>query len=155
MRRSLVALVALAVLAAPSVVAAARCEQTTIVDLEDEVMCPVCAMPLGLAREAPQARRERAFIAGLIESCRSKDEIKDALVAEFGPAVLAEPAAGGFSASAYVVPLVTGAGILGGVALAFARWRRRTGPGRPPERSVAALGDAERRALEAELDRMR
>jgi cytochrome c-type biogenesis protein CcmH/NrfF len=98
MRPGLAALLALAVLALPSAAVAARCAQTTIADLEDEVMCPVCAMPLGQAREAPQARRQRAFIARLIATCRSKDEIKAALVSEFGPAVLAEPARGGDAA---------------------------------------------------------
>ena len=65
------------------------CPQTSLGDLEDEVMCPVCGTSLGLASESPQAQRERAFIQGLIDDCRSKDEIKDALVAEFGDEVLA------------------------------------------------------------------
>ncbi|MEJ7716928.1 MAG: hypothetical protein WKF31_02815 [Thermoleophilaceae bacterium] len=54
-RRSLIGLVA-----APA--AAAACPQTNLPDLEDEVMCTVCGTTLGLATEAPQAQRERAFI---------------------------------------------------------------------------------------------
>ena len=54
-------------------------------------MCPVCGTPLGLASESPQAQRERAYIERLIASCRSKDEVKQALVAEFGDSVLALP----------------------------------------------------------------
>ncbi len=54
-------------------------------------MCPVCGTPLGLASEAPQAQDERAYIQELVESCKSKDEIKQALVAEFGENVLALP----------------------------------------------------------------
>jgi cytochrome c-type biogenesis protein CcmH/NrfF len=126
MRRALVVLVALAALALPAAAAAAAggCPQTTVADLEDEVMCPVCGMPLGLAREAPQARRERALIARQIAACRSKDDIKAALVEEFGPAVLAEPPRGGFGAAAYVVPPIAGAIVLAGVVLALRRWRR-------------------------------
>ena len=40
-----------------------QCPKTTLGDVEDEVMCPVCGTPLGLATEAPQAERERALIA--------------------------------------------------------------------------------------------
>jgi cytochrome c-type biogenesis protein CcmH len=130
---------------------ASACPETSLGDLEDEVMCPVCAMPLGQAREAPQARRQRAFIARLIATCRSKDEIKAALVSEFGPAVLAEPARGGFNTSAYLVPLVAGSGALAAVALALRRWRRRCAP----PASVPALGDRDQERLEAELERLR
>jgi len=124
MKRALVALIVLAALALPPAALAAGCLQTTVVDLEDEVMCPVCGMPLGLAREAPQARRERAFIARQIAACRSKDDIKAALVEEFGPAVLAEPPRRGFGATVYGVPLVAGGAVLAGVILALRRWRR-------------------------------
>jgi cytochrome c-type biogenesis protein CcmH len=104
--------------------AAADCTKTSVSDLEDEVMCPVCGTSLGLAREAPQARRERAYIARLVRSCRSKDEIKAALVDEFGDSVLALPSKDGFNLSAYVAPLL--AMLLAGAAIviALARWRR-------------------------------
>jgi cytochrome c-type biogenesis protein CcmH len=104
--------------------AAADCTKTSVADLEDEVMCPVCGTSLGLAREAPQARRERAYIARLVRSCRSKDEIKAALVDEFGDSVLALPSRDGFNLSVYVAPLL--AMLLAGAAIvvALARWRR-------------------------------
>jgi cytochrome c-type biogenesis protein CcmH len=104
--------------------AAADCTKTSVSDLEDEVMCPVCGTSLGLAREAPQARRERAYIARLVRSCHSKDDIKAALVDEFGDSVLALPSKHGFGLSAYVAPLL--AMLLAGAAIvvALARWRR-------------------------------
>jgi cytochrome c-type biogenesis protein CcmH/NrfF len=76
---------------APAAAIAKDCPQTTLGDIEDEVMCPVCGTPLGLASEAPQAERERAFILRLVDDCKSKDEVKQALVAEFGDRVLALP----------------------------------------------------------------
>lgn len=117
---AVVTLIALVVTA----VAAADCTKTSVADLEDEVMCPVCGTSLGLAREAPQARRERAYIARLVRSCHSKDEIKAALVDEFGDSVLALPSKDGFNLSAYVAPLL--AMLLAGAAIivALARWRR-------------------------------
>ena len=109
-------------LAAP---AAAACPQTSLGDLEDEVMCPVCGTSLGIASEAPQAQRERAFIQGLIDDCRSKDEIKDALVAEFGDEVLALPDDQGFDLAAYLVPLAILLGAGAAIAIGVRRWRAR------------------------------
>lgn len=139
MRAWIAAVATLIALVATAAAAAAGCAKTSVADLEDEVMCPVCGTSLGLAREAPQARRERAYIARLVRSCRSKDEIKAALVDEFGDSVLALPRKDGFNLSAYVAPLL--AMLLAGAAVvvALARWRRaganasarRTTPGSP------------------------
>jgi cytochrome c-type biogenesis protein CcmH len=70
--RVVVAALALAALA-PAAAAAQDCPKTTLGDIEDEVMCPVCGTPLGLASEAPQAQDERAYIQQLIDQCKSKD----------------------------------------------------------------------------------
>lgn len=153
MRRLILALVAIALLA-PAVAQAASCRQTTVADLEDEVMCPVCGTTLGLAREAPLAKRERALIKRLINSCHSKQQIKDELVAEFGPAVLAEPPDRGIGIAAYAVPLAAGALVLAGVLAAFGRWRRRE-PKSEAAPATRAVSRAEMRALEAELDDLR
>src|SRR5687768_18465260 len=92
MRPAVLALAAaLALLLVPAAAPAQDCPKTTLGDIEDEVMCPICGTPLGLASEAPQAQQERAYIERLIADCRSKDEIKRALVAQFGDAVLALP----------------------------------------------------------------
>jgi cytochrome c-type biogenesis protein CcmH len=106
--------------------------RASLTDIEDEVMCPICGTPLNLAA-APQAERERAFIRRLIARGQTKDEIKDALVREYGPEVLATPESGGFDLAAWAVP---GAGIvIAAIALAIGvrRWRRR-----PPAPEAAA-----------------
>jgi cytochrome c-type biogenesis protein CcmH len=152
--RRFILILAEVALLAPAMAQAATCRQTTVADLEDEVMCPVCGTTLGLAREAPLAKRERALIKRLINSCHSKQQIKDDLVAEFGPAVLAEPPDRGIGVAVYVVPLAAGVVVLAGVLAAFRRWRRRE-----PESDAAppapALSRAELRALEAELEELR
>jgi cytochrome c-type biogenesis protein CcmH/NrfF len=108
--------------------AAAACPRTSLGDLEDEVMCPVCGTSLGLATEAPQAQRERAFIQRLIDQCKSKDEVKTALVAEFGDEVLALPDDEGFEIAAYLIPLAVLVGAGGAIALGARRWRGRPRP---------------------------
>ena len=127
-RAALTVLTALALGAAPATALAQDCPKTTLGDIEDEVMCPVCGTPLGLASEAPQAQDERAYIQQLIDRCRSKDEVKQALVAEYGENVLALPGDEGDDdlgdVLVYVIPAV-------GIAFAVVRWRRPERPGRP------------------------
>ena len=140
----------LAMLAAPA--AALACPKTSTSDVADEVMCLQCGVPLNLAEDAPSAKRERAYIQQMVDQCRSKAQIKDALVAQFGHNVLADPKSKG----AWLVPAIAfGAAV---IALAFAAlrfWRRRRGP-KPSataaaEPSPALTGDAAR--LQADIDR--
>ena len=132
--RTVAATLALLLVLAP---AALACPRTSLGDLEDEVMCPVCGTSLGLATEAPQAQRERAFIQGLIDDCKSKDEIKTALVAQFGDEVLATPGDDGFDLAAYLVPLaiLLGAGAV--IFIGVRRWRARPASAEPEGRASA------------------
>lgn len=126
MRRGTALLMCIALAGFPAV-AVAKCPQTTLAQIENQVMCPVCGVPLGLATEAPQAQRQRAFILDQVDQCRSEDQILDALVAEYGPGVLALPTATGLGAMAYLVPI--GAALLATALLIVIaiRWRRGRG----------------------------
>ena len=149
MRRLAAALVAaLALVVAPSA-AAADCPKTTLGDVEDEVMCPVCGTPLELATEAPQAQRERELIQRLIARCRTKKQIKQVLAAQFGDRVLATPDDSGFDLAAYVVPALAILLAAGAIAFAALRWRRRRGPPAAP----APTGGAAQSKLESDLER--
>ena len=122
------AVLALALLAiAPLGGASAATPQTSLSEISSEVMCPVCGTLLELA-ESPQALREKAFISRLVDEGKSKGQIKDILVAEYGTEVLALPRGSGFDLSAYLVPIV--AFVVAAVALALGvlRWRRAGGP---------------------------
>jgi cytochrome c-type biogenesis protein CcmH/NrfF len=150
-RRALVALAVAAVLSPVPAAAAVACPRASLPDVERQVMCLVCGVPLSLA-DSPQASRERAFISGLIDRCRSTSEIKAALVAQYGPRVLALPKDDGFDAAAYVVPiliLLLGAG----TAAAAVRWwaRGRGAASAPPVPPPPSAADARR--LDAELAR--
>jgi cytochrome c-type biogenesis protein CcmH len=101
-------------------------------DLEAELVCPVCETTLDQS-DAPVAQRMKQFIRERIAAGDSEDEIKDSLVAEFGPGVLATPSKSGFGLLAWLVPL---AAIFVGaivIALLVRSWsRRRPPPGAPP-----------------------
>ena len=155
-RRCAVALTAALLLLAQATSAlAATCPKTSLPDVEDEVMCLVCGVPLALA-DAPQAQRERVFIKRMVRQCRSKDEIESALVAQYGPRVLALPQASGFRLAAYVVPALVAAAAAAGLALAAAR-RRRRGRASPRDELVSgpALDPLQAARIDAELERYR
>jgi cytochrome c-type biogenesis protein CcmH len=139
----LLALVAPALAATP---------QTSVNEIEGEVMCPICGTLLELA-ESPQAQRERVLVKRLIAAGKTKTEVKETLVAQYGPAVLALPRGSGFNLSAYLVPAI--AFVLAAVALALGvhRWRRAAKPPGPggPVAGGPQGEDAER--LEADLAR--
>jgi cytochrome c-type biogenesis protein CcmH len=122
---------------------AAACPQTTLGDVEDEVMCLECGVPLNVAEGSLQANQERAFITREIAACKSKDQIKAALASQYGDRVLAAPKATGFGLAAYVVPVVAFLLAAAAVALGARRWRRRrtrtSAPPPPDPRDSARL----------------
>jgi cytochrome c-type biogenesis protein CcmH len=123
-------------------------ERPTLTDLEGEVMCPVCNTTLDQS-SSPAARQIKNFIALRIQAGDSKEQIKDNLVAEYGPQILAAPPTEGFDLLAWLLPLV---GLVGGaLVLAALAWhwsRRRDPPGGSP-----ALSPALERRVDEELSR--
>lgn len=146
----LVLAAALLALAAPA--AHGAIPQTTVNDVEDEVMCPICGTLLELA-DSPQARREKVYVAKLVAAGKTKAEVKDALVTQYGPSVLALPKASGFDLTAYLVPILALLVAIAVLAFSVSRWRRDgTRPSSTGEEAPAPRGaDAER--LEADISR--
>jgi cytochrome c-type biogenesis protein CcmH len=141
-RRAAVALAALALaLGAP---AASAEEPASLPDIEDEVMCPICGTPLEHS-QAPQAERQRALIRRLIARGATKDEVKNALVAEYGEEVLAVPDDEGFELTAWVLPPAALLLAAGAIAVLLVR-RRREAAVQPP-----ALDPADAERLERDL----
>ncbi|MGH2900415.1 MAG: cytochrome c-type biogenesis protein [Solirubrobacteraceae bacterium] len=125
MTRLLALLALIAVLATPARAAAPR---ASLVDIEDEVMCVTCKIPLNIA-ESPQATRERDLIRRLIDRGLDKRQIKAALVSEYGDDVLALPDGDGFGITAYAVPIALLAALIAALALLLPRWRSRAPAG--------------------------
>ena len=155
MRRVAWVLVA-AALAAPGAALAQTPEpQTSLPDLEDEVMCPICGVPLEHAIDAPQAQQERRFILELIAQGLTKDEIKERLVAEFGEEVLAIPDDEGFDLAAWLVPGVAVVAAAVAIFVGLRRWRRAGAGGSetPGGGTADRTTDEEQKRLDKDLAR--
>jgi cytochrome c-type biogenesis protein CcmH len=138
--RFLVVIVAAFAFAGP---ASAACP--TVADLEGKFICPTCKTTLDQS-DAPAARRIKAYLAERVEACASEEQIKDELVAQFGPAVLAAPPREGFHWLAWLLPL---AGLLAAasvISVLVWRWSRS----RPADATADSNG---RRELDPELER--
>jgi cytochrome c-type biogenesis protein CcmH len=139
----LAALAALGALAQP---APGQTVRASLPDIEDEVMCTICGTLLEES-QSPQADRERALVRRLIAAGETKDQIKEALVAQYGPRVLATPSGHGFDLTAWIVPGLVIALAIAGLVVGAYRLRRRRGHPEPPPPAPLDPGD------EARLDR--
>jgi cytochrome c-type biogenesis protein CcmH len=136
-------LVAIAAALALVPTAAAACP--TMADLEGELMCPTCKTTLDQS-DSPAARRIKSVLRERVAACAPEQQIKDELVRDFGPAVLAAPPREGFHWLAWLLPL---AGLLAAAAVISVliwRWSRS----RPEEAAAESNG---RPPLDPELER--
>lgn len=152
-RLPLLALVALAaaLLAAPG--AGAVQPRTNLPAMEEQLMCVVCRTPLAVAN-GPQADAERQQVRDLIAQGKSEQQIKDALVVQYGPRVLALPPSDGFDLTVYLVPAAVVLFALGVLAVALPRWRRRArARAAQPAVAAPAVSDEDMRRLDEDLAR--
>ena len=125
MRSGAAVLAFLCALAAAGPLRAAEPPQAA--DLEKQLVCPVCETTLDQSN-APVAERMKLYIRERIASGETEQEIVDALVAEFGPGVVATPPRSGFGLVAWLVPIVgllAGALVLGALVRIWSRGRAR------------------------------
>jgi cytochrome c-type biogenesis protein CcmH len=154
--RAILLLVALhAAAAAPAAPAAPSSgAKTTLPAVESQAMCVTCKIPLTVA-QSPQADRERAFIQRLIDAGLTEAQIKQALVREYGPTVLALPSTHGFDLAVYLVPPFVVLALLGLLALLLPRWRRRSRAAPAPGEAgfTPALSPTDEARLDADIAR--
>jgi cytochrome c-type biogenesis protein CcmH/NrfF len=138
-----------AALLAPGAALAGR-QHPTQSELESEIMCPVCGTTLDQSDSAV-AQDMKMFIAHRIAAGDTKSQIEDALVAQFGEAVLAAPPKHGFNLIAWLLPLIgllVAAPIVGWAAWRWSR-ARDAGPPAPP----SGLDPDTERRIDRELAR--
>lgn len=146
--------------------------KTTLQDVEKELMCSTCRVPLAQS-DAPQAQQERQTIERLIAEGKTKDEIIDEMVLIYSETVLIDPPEANVRTLRWLIPAV--AALLGFSLVAFlvVRWRRSARASAADARIDPATGwvdapgagddlaegpaddltDADRARLQADLDR--
>ena len=139
MRLALLTLLAALLLAAP-----AQAQRTSLPDIEDEVMCVECGTVLSVSN-SPVAQQERDFIRRQVAAGKTKDQIKAALVDEYGEDVIADPK----TPWMWLVPVITALVAATGIGFAIRRWRGR-GPTAEPV-LPPPLSPEDARRLDAEL----
>jgi cytochrome c-type biogenesis protein CcmH/NrfF len=141
---SLLTLLAALLLAAP----VGAQQRTSLPDIEDEVMCVECGTVLSVSN-SPVAQQERDFIRRQVAAGRTKEQIKAALVAEYGEDVLAEPERSGFNLALWLVPIALVLLAAVGIGFAVRRWRGRESAAE--EEPPPPLSPEDARRLDAEL----
>lgn len=146
-----VAVVAAALVFAGPAAACAH-PRTSLPSLQGQVMCPVCHTTLDMS-DSPAAQQIDRFISQKIAACWTADQIKSALVANYGQGILAAPSHTGFDLLAWWLPIF---GVLAGaVVLAFGvwRWSRRRDSDEPAEPEDSGLDEETERRLDDLLAR--
>lgn len=90
-----------------------------------QFMCVSCHEPLELVN-SPQAISEKQWMRHLLAERLDMAQLKAAMVAQYGPQVLAQPPASGFNLTVYILPPAI---LLGGLALlayTLPKWRERS-----------------------------
>ncbi len=146
MRVPLLAVALALALVAP---AAAQAPRASLPDIEDEVMCVECGTVLSVS-SSPVAQQERDFIRDQIALGKDKEQIKAALVEEYGEFVLARPGRDGFNVTLWLVPIALVLVAAAGIAVAIRRWRGNAGTPRRRE-LPPPLSAEDARRLDTEL----
>ena len=134
------------VVAAP---AAASEQHPTLLELENQLMCPVCVGETLAQSESPAARQIKRNIQTWIDGGYTRSQIKRKLVKDYGSQILAAPPRHGFDLLAWVLPLAGILGASGVMALLAWRWSRRRDEPEP----VPAPWSVNGRPLDPELER--
>jgi cytochrome c-type biogenesis protein CcmH len=122
MRALLVATVAALALAAPAL---ASEQHPTLSELENQLMCPVCAGETLAQSDSLPAQRIRAHIQQRIRQGWTRSQIIREEQDIWGTRILAAPPRHGFDLLAWVLPLVGILGAAGVIGVLAWRWSRR------------------------------
>ncbi len=123
-----------------------------LLSVESQFICTTCHEPLELV-SSPQALSEKAYLESLLQRHLSVAQVKAAMVAQYGVAVLAKPPASGFNLTVYILPPAVLFGGLALLAYTLPKWRRRSREAAlTPMDGAEPLTSDESQRLEAELE---
>ena len=155
MLRMLIAALAAALLSAPAALAqpaADPAQEKEAKQIEAMVIAPCCWSQQVSVHQSPAADEVRKDIRKQIAEGKTRQQILDAYLAQYGERILAEPPARGFTRTLYVLPVLLL--VLSGVVLSFVVTRMARQPalaGGSAEPPAAESRDAYGEKLNEEL----
>ena len=111
--------------------------------LAESIQCPTCDGQSVADSDATASRFIRELIDQRIADGASDDQIRDELADSYGDDILLTPGRSGLAGLVWVLPVAVLVAALGGIALAFRRWRGRV---------VVTASSADRELVEQALD---
>jgi len=133
--------------------AAANHGKVSFTQAQQQFNCTICHEPLNEAKSA-EAYQENALLRALIARGDTMAQLRRAMVANYGIAVLADPPKHGFAILIVIIPVAV---ILFGLmvlAYTIPRWRRRAAEQeRRPRAEAPEISDADQQRLSADLAR--
>jgi cytochrome c-type biogenesis protein CcmH len=149
---ALVLATAIAPAALPTAAVAAQpAPRVSFDQMQQEFMCTLCGEALNVAR-SPQAYSENETLRQLVAKGLDANQIKQAMVDNYGPGVLAKPPAHGFNLLVYLIPAAVVVLILAVLGYTLPRWRRRSrAQAAEPAATGPRLSDEDARRLDADL----
>ena len=120
-------------------------------EIEDNLIAPCCWSQPVSQHYSPAADKIRKEVRAMLEAGKSREQILDYYVAEYGERILAAPRAKGFNLTAYILPW---AALIAGALLLFALIKKlRTpapvpSPPKPPDARYAEAVEKEIKDLE-------
>lgn len=93
--------------------------------LSEQIMCPRCKGQSVADSGSSASHGIRQYIDARIDDGASDDQIRDELARQYGEDIILTPGRSGIAGLVWTLPVAVLVAALGGIALAFRRWRRR------------------------------
>jgi cytochrome c-type biogenesis protein CcmH len=109
-----------------------------------EIRCPTCRGLSAAESDAPPARAIRDEVLRRVQAGQTDGEILGFVVSRYGNDILLKPEAKGVAILVWALPVIVVVCAIGGLVLAFGRWRR-------PARDGAPVSDDDKALVEKAL----
>jgi cytochrome c-type biogenesis protein CcmH len=91
--------------------------------IANAVRCPVCSGETAAQSDTPASGNIRDFIRNQLQAGESRSQILAQLSASYGASILEKPSARGVDLVLWALPILAGLVAIGGLGMAFSRWR--------------------------------
>ena len=93
--------------------------------IAEKVRCPTCRGLSAADSDAPAARAMREEVLRRVQAGETDDQILGYVVSRYGEEILLQPEGDGVAGLVWALPVAGAVVAIGGLALAFRRWRAR------------------------------